>query len=587
MFGMSGSPAPSATGTLAVTPLAHGLVYARNRRLSGSFELRSPDDRTGSIRLWRGRIAAVKTTPPIAYLGAVLYELGLIDTSVLDATLLEIAKTKRLHGEVLVERGAIDAKQLFDGLTEQVCRKVHFLFGFPPESTYAFYDSPPDETEPAVAVDALAAVWRGICDHPPERFVKEVISRVGPSALSMVNESAIDRGRLPPEESALCELLIGRPLTIPQLRASTSLGGARVDLLVYLLVISKCVETVTGARAFPSTGALPVSSPSGRHSIGPISERAPLSGPASAPRIPVPPSSGSLPRTTPSGTPRMPSIRTPISIPRMQAVRSGSGSTPAMPAVRPSKMPVAAPSPPLDNGPRELPHATIVERAAKVEEENYFDTLGVFEGASIEAVRAAYFRLAKLWHPDRITPDLIPLRAEIGKIFAHMTRAQQTLCDPDARRGYLSSRGSKAAARPREEIVRDIDAALTKRDFQTAEEQSRALVDADPDDAEALALESWAMAWAGEASEEPLKVALVKLDRAVNLDRTCDRAVFYRGIVNKRLGNLPAAFRDFSRAVQLNPKHIDAEREVRIFEMRARKGSGEHALGISKSKAKK
>jgi hypothetical protein len=49
-------------------------------------------------------------------------------------------------------------------------------------------------------------------------------------------------------------------------------------------------------------------------------------------------------------------------------------------------------------------------------------------------------------------------------------------------------------------------------------------------------------------------------------------------MAHKRLNNVPAAFRDFSRALQLNPKNIDAEREVRIFAMRARKGSGEHKM---------
>jgi Tfp pilus assembly protein PilF len=72
------------------------------------------------------------------------------------------------------------------------------------------------------------------------------------------------------------------------------------------------------------------------------------------------------------------------------------------------------------------------------------------------------------------------------------------------------------------------------------------------------------------------------MERAVNLDRTSEQAVYHRGLVHKRLGNVPAAFRDFARAVQLNPKHADAEREVRIFAMRARKvGSGEHAFAAS------
>ena len=87
---------------------AHALVYARNRRLTGRLELTAPDDRRAAVTLWRGRITAVETTPlglcPGGFFGAVVYELGYIDSQTLDASLLEIAKTKRLHGEVLIER---------------------------------------------------------------------------------------------------------------------------------------------------------------------------------------------------------------------------------------------------------------------------------------------------------------------------------------------------------------------------------------------------------------------------------------------------------------------------------------------------
>ena len=207
-----------------------------------------------------------------------------------------------------------------------------------------------------------------------------------------------------------------------------------------------------------------------------------------------------------------------------------------------------------------------------------------------EAARAAYFRLSKLWHPDRLPADLAPFRMEVEKVFEHMTRAHRTLTDPDLRRDYLAAgkagaaRGSgPAGARPRAEVVREIDQALAKREFHAAEAASRQLASADPDDCEAQALVAWASTLAGEASEETLRAALPLLDKAVNSDRQCERAHYYRGIVHKRLGGNAAAFRDFTRVVTLNPKHVDAQREIRIFEMRARK----HALDALISKVKK
>ena len=120
-----------------------------------------------------------------------------------------------------------------------------------------------------------------------------------------------------------------------------------------------------------------------------------------------------------------------------------------------------------------------------------------------------------------------------------------------------------------------------------AEIEARQLAKADPTDSDAQAIAAWAATMAGEAALDVLRAAVPLLDKAINGDSSCERAVYYRGMLHKRLGNSVASYRDFTRVVQLNPKHVDAQREVRISEMRARKGSGEHATGALISKAKK
>jgi curved DNA-binding protein CbpA len=270
-------------------------------------------------------------------------------------------------------------------------------------------------------------------------------------------------------------------------------------------------------------------------------------------------------------------------VPSAPAIRAAGGSSPRVAAA-------------LANifSPSDLGAVGIEHRASTIASEDPFTVLGIPEGASEEAARAAYFRLSRLWHPDRLPADLAPFRIEVEKVFEHMTRAHRTLTDPDLRRDYLAGGNSGTArasgvvaARPRADVLREIDQALGKREFHAAEAASRQLASVDPDDCEAQALVAWASTLAGEASEETLRAALPMLDKAVNGDRQCERAHYYRGMIHKRLGGTAAAFRDFVRVVSLNPKHIDAQREVRIFEMRARKGSGEQALDALLSKVKK
>jgi hypothetical protein len=576
-------PAPSAIGTLATRPFVHLLVYARNRRLSGQLELHAPDGRSGTIGLWRGRIHDTRTQPPVAYFGAIAYELGHIDTATLDSTLLEVAKSKRLHGDVLVERGALTPALREAILIEQTCRKIHQLFALPPESSFAFYESKPADVEPSFTLDPIRPAWLGVRTNPPVESVNEVLARFAHTTLRMANEGPIARAGFDAEEAALCEALTWKPMNLAQLRLTSRLPARRVDLLVYLLIVTKCVEPA--AASSPSVPATRTSQPA---------------IPTSHPSMPA------MPRTVlqPTGAPSPRDIRTtstpamPASVPGARSSESGerhvsmSFRVPSAPAIRTSSSgsspKIAAQAAPVFS-PAELGAVGIAHRASVIASEDPFTVLGLPEGASAEAARAAYFRLAKLWHPDRLTEDLAPFRVEVGTVFEHMTRAHKTLTDPEARRSHLASSSASAPAskRPRNEVVREIEQALGKRDFQTAEIASRELAAADADDAEAQALVAWASTFAGEASEETLRAAIPALDRALNLDRYCERAHYYRGMLHKRLGNNSAAFRDFARVAQMNPKHVDAQREVRIFEMRARKGSGEHALDALIAKTKK
>src|SRR5690606_3554927 len=81
----------------------------------------------------------------------------------------------------------------------------------------------------------------------------------------------------------------------------------------------------------------------------------------------------------------------------------------------------------------------IAERVKAIEHENYFEMLGVPRDAPAGAVQKAYFNLVKRWHPDRVPPELAPLRPYVEDVFRYLTRAQETLCD-DAKRGlYLAT----------------------------------------------------------------------------------------------------------------------------------------------------
>ena len=65
---------------------------------------------------------------------------------------------------------------------------------------------------------------------------------------------------------------------------------------------------------------------------------------------------------------------------------------------------------------------------------------------------------------------------------------------------------------------------------------------------------------------------ITMLDEVLRGDPRYERALFYRGMLLKRSGRGEKALRDFQLAAELNPRNLDAQREVRLHEMRTRDG---------------
>jgi hypothetical protein len=381
---------PVASGTLSGVPLAHALVYIRNKRLSGVFELRASATRHAWLAFWRGLVVSSMTTPTIARFGTVVYELGMIDGDTLDESTIESARTQRPQMDVLLTSGKITPEQRDQVLVEQARRRVHHLFTFPPSTTFSFREGSPSTGEPAIAVDLLAPVWRGLCDFPPDARVAEVLARIAPHPLRLVSEALLERGELNPAERAVVEALTKKPLTLAQLRAASAVPAARIDLLAYLLVITRSVEVEGAEQApLPSGAMWAAAKTSSAASIEATS------GAAAAPPAP-PPAKTSTDRLT-----------------------AAAHAVAAM-------------------GPAQLGVDAIRKRAAGLATESPFATLGLAEGASSEAARAAFFRLGKLWNPARLPKELEEVRAEVERIYAHMTQAQRLLTDPTARPAIVS-----------------------------------------------------------------------------------------------------------------------------------------------------
>jgi curved DNA-binding protein CbpA len=221
------------------------------------------------------------------------------------------------------------------------------------------------------------------------------------------------------------------------------------------------------------------------------------------------------------------------------------------------------------------------ERAQKLLAASYFDALGVSRTASPEEVKRAFIETVKAWHPDRVPPGMDDLKPLFGKVFARLELARATVSDPARRARYIEElakpSGSMAAAEGSsgEAMLefRKAEVLLKKNDTTQALEHLHRAVQLAPANGDFRTLLVWVQA-KPDSSLDRLRELVAELDKLIAKDRQNERAYFYRAQLRKRLGLTKEALSDFSRAADLNPRNIDAVREVRLHNVRKEKAEG-------------
>jgi hypothetical protein len=349
---------------------------------------------------------------------------------------------------------------------------------------------------------------------------------------------------------AVVDIIRARPCSMPTLLASELLPERAIKLIVYALLITRHLDH--RADAAPPVG------------VERLTDTAKLRMAQAMSGVPL----ARLKLTTrrAEGTSDVPSEPRPVSSPA--AARAASSN----PAPSASAPPSLAPN-----------HATfrdeVLRRAEAIDKEDYFTMLAIPQTASHPEIQAAYYALAKTWHPDRLPAELASVRDAASKVFARMSEAFETLSDGVRRKRYVDVlKGGGGTPEEADQIQQIIDVAtdfqraeiLWRRHDPAAEKLIERVYRADPEQSDYIAL--WvALQMTKRAADAPVDDLLKLCDRAIETSERCERAYFCRANLKKRVGRIDSAMSDFRAAYELNPKNIDAAREVRLYEMRRSK----------------
>lgn len=439
-----------------------------------------------------------------------------------------------LKGRPVAGRLIEPAKTLREGLLKLFYRA---------EAPYAFYETNllgSGEERLNGRVDPLSLIAESLRSTAREDVVEDLLGRIGGARLRVQPKVDLARFELTPDERALVELLMAEPATIEAVTEGSGLPRPRARRLIYLLTISKCVAPYDESQ---------------RRSVAPAA-------PARAASMP------------PAAADQSGQASQPVTPLHSQA----PGLTSKAPSARLDRLP-ELPVLPADLSP-ELAERwqKISMRTRLIENQNYFEMLGLDKKASSSDARAEFFKAAKEWHPDRLPPELAPLRPFVEVIFSYLNEAHKVLSDDEQRVSYLRTvregGGTPAAERLMAQIL---DSAIAyervlvfarKHQYDDALELLQKILTMTKDEPDYHAMHGWLLMQKFPGNEAPTAKIMEALDRAIELHETHEKAQLSKAQMLKRMGKHAEALRHFKKVVAINANNLEAAREVRVAHMR-------------------
>ena len=507
----SSVPKPLAEGTLSATPFGHVLLSIQKKGLSGTLAVWPDDEQPGQDRI--------------------LFRAG---APVLGRFLDPAAD---------LERAMLNVFHRTQG-------------------PYAFYEADlVGEGDGTLrgSIDILALIATSLRGDVPKDAVARVVRKLGAERQRVKKGAPLNRLGLQSNEMAFVELMRAEPAAAPVL--IEQFGDPKVaQRMLYLLAISDCLEVYRPV----SQQKLKAVSPTN----GVRRASRPPSGPPAERR-------SSSPSQRTSHLPGGDSVL-PTSISNLPPAKTLSGEI-----VAPRDLPPAPPSGLSEEHRKRW--AEVSRVIGMMDRQNYFEMLGVKESADDKDIRAKYMALAKKWHPDKLPPELLALRSWVEEVFHLLTVANDTLSDAKKRSEYqktvMQGGGTPESERKLNVMVeaainfQKVDILVKRRRYDEAIEICDDAMRVVKKEADYPAMKAWILLLRDGVEDEDVADEIRKLLRKTfKLNPDHAQGHFARAHFLKRLGDHEKALKHFKKVAKLNPKNLEALREVRIGEMRKARG---------------
>jgi curved DNA-binding protein CbpA len=514
-------------GNLQKTPLPVLIAHILDEKLTGMLHIAS-EGNVHWIYFEDGFPAGVHAPLSQDFLGSVLMEMGILDDAGFNESLMIMAKTKQLQGEILLKTGKITEEQLEHALSLQLARKLAKMFSLK-SGKYNFTEDEelPPPMEP-IRVNPYSLIINGIKNcYSTDDLKRGLGPLVGKSCkLTPAFGKWKDLFELPPDEKKEVTLLSEFRLPQEFVRRS-SLGTTWAMMMLMALLSCGMLELgpTDQAIAFASVAVKPPAEK-------PQAEKPQAAKPQPAPKP------ASKPATRPAPTP---------------ARKAAASSIP-----------------------RDLA-SKIESKFKKLQNADLFEVLEVSPKDDTERIKKSFLKLAKIFHPDLVANSGDQaLIDQMDDIFAQLNEAHEILTDPKRRMEYesaLAEEGKPSGARPKEAKLHYEKAVVfyKKKDYDSAAESIRWATELDPKNADYLAYKVWINYQKCEQNEEDTKRAKGDLYQIVRMNKNSFPAVRFLSVMYQKLGDMEDYEKCLLLANRLNPRDVEVTRELRLHQTRKKK----------------
>jgi tetratricopeptide (TPR) repeat protein len=506
-------------------PLARLAFALLHQRFTGTLQLDQPEP-AGARTVWLtgGMPIFTDWVSPVNPLGEVLVAEGIIQAVDLAHALRVMSQDGGLLGPVLLKLELVDEARLYAGLAKQCTRKLVEMFAL--REGEVLITAGAFEGPSLAQVNALEVIAAGITAHYDlDRVVREMgEAMVGPLAATGAVARYLPHFKLTHDDDAILAALTAGT-RFDELARLPGVTHKRAAQIVFILWV--CQMLRVGAAAL-------------------------------------------------TVEPRRP---TPTSIPPSEPKR-------AAPVERkPAPAPAPAPAPP-EPEPARLDNAEFIAELEGMEQRigehaHAFTLLGIDLDAGKREVRRAFGELSRRFHPDAMEArGLGYLRQRVGQVFAALSEAQMLLSDQEKRESLRiaiekgvsidSTTDATAMARAAFEsdvLAREGDKLLRGNRFDRALDHYEQALALAPDEPDVQAAAAWCRYNLSQRTRSDAVAVEKLLGDIVDQFKMIARAHYFRGMVLKDLGAIDPAIRELHRAVELDPRLIDAERQARALRL--------------------